>query len=105
MANPWDCVCEFIRSQTANLQNVLQSLPNQNQFSDVGTGDDTLSVQSGISPFHLFMFLLLAVWGFLYVSGRSRQEATKPRQPRQGGSENEGPENGGNQGGSNNELF
>merc|ERR1719198_1357382 len=27
---------------------------------------------------HLFMFLLLAVWGFLYVSGRQRDATGKP---------------------------
>mmetsp|Transcript_97394 Transcript_97394/g.225786 ORF Transcript_97394/g.225786 Transcript_97394/m.225786 type:complete len:122 (-) Transcript_97394:109-474(-) len=76
MASPWDCVCEFIRSQSANLQNVLQSLSNQNTISDLDTSD-TLTLNSAISPLHLFMFLLLAVWGFLYVQGR-RTEAQKP---------------------------
>merc|ERR1719148_180495 len=27
---------------------------------------------------HLFMFLLLAVWGFLYVSGRQTTDPVKP---------------------------
>merc|ERR1719401_2931946 len=27
---------------------------------------------------HLFMFLMLAVWGFLYVNGRQRTDAVKP---------------------------
>mmetsp|Transcript_15875 Transcript_15875/g.34759 ORF Transcript_15875/g.34759 Transcript_15875/m.34759 type:complete len:113 (-) Transcript_15875:229-567(-) len=76
MASPWECVCEFIRSQSANLQNVLQSLGNQHTISDLDTSD-TLSLNSGMSPLHLFMFLLLAVWGFLYVSGR-REETGKP---------------------------
>merc|ERR1719337_251296 len=76
-SSPWDCVCEFIRSQSANLQNVMESLGNQNTISDLDTGD-TLSLNSGMSPLHLFMFLLLAVWGFLYVSGRQRTEVGKP---------------------------
>eukprot|EP00418_Pyrodinium_bahamense_P092245 CAMPEP_0179043776 /NCGR_PEP_ID=MMETSP0796-20121207/17336_1 /TAXON_ID=73915 /ORGANISM="Pyrodinium bahamense, Strain pbaha01" /LENGTH=118 /DNA_ID=CAMNT_0020740161 /DNA_START=77 /DNA_END=433 /DNA_ORIENTATION=+ len=76
MASPWECVCEFIRSQSANLQNVLQSLGNQQTFSDIDTSD-TLTLNSGISPLHLFMFLLLAVWGFLYVQGRRTTEAQK----------------------------
>merc|ERR1712137_341418 len=71
MANPWDCICEFIRSQSANLQNVMDGLSNQNSFSDLDTSD-TLTLNSGMSPLHLFMFMLLAVWGFLYVSGRQR---------------------------------
>merc|ERR1711971_167646 len=80
MASPWDCVCEFIRSQSANLQNVMESLANQNHFSDIDT-TDTLTLGSGMSPLHLFMFLLLAVWGFLYVSGRQRQAISKPQRP------------------------
>mmetsp|Transcript_73536 Transcript_73536/g.185402 ORF Transcript_73536/g.185402 Transcript_73536/m.185402 type:complete len:114 (+) Transcript_73536:85-426(+) len=77
MSSPWECVCEFIRSQSANLQNVMQSLGNQNTISDLDTSD-TLTLNSGMNPLHLFMFLLLAVWGFLYVSGRRPQEAVKP---------------------------
>merc|ERR1719183_447188 len=49
---------------------------------------------------HLFMFLLLAVWGFLYVNGRQRQEASKPAG---GGSPSgsSGPSSGGSSGGGN----
>uniref|UniRef100_A0A7S0ASR8 Uncharacterized protein n=1 Tax=Pyrodinium bahamense TaxID=73915 RepID=A0A7S0ASR8_9DINO len=79
MASPWECVCEFIRSQSANLQNVLDSLSNQHTISDLDTSD-TLTLSGGISPLHLFMFLMLAVWGFLYVNGRQRQDAGKPAQ-------------------------
>mmetsp|Transcript_97513 Transcript_97513/g.154282 ORF Transcript_97513/g.154282 Transcript_97513/m.154282 type:complete len:104 (-) Transcript_97513:120-431(-) len=89
MASPWDCVCEFIRSQSANLNNVLVSLQNQNQIHDLDS-TETLTLQSGLSPLNLFMFLLLAVWGFLYVSGRQTQEVTKPPQ---GPSSSGGPEN------------
>merc|ERR1711953_1299067 len=71
MSSPWECVCEFIRSQSANLQNVLDSLSNQHTISDLDV-NDTLTLDSGISPLNLFMFLLLAVWGFLYVQGRNR---------------------------------
>eukprot|EP00927_Polykrikos_kofoidii_P025156 TRINITY_DN2265_c0_g1_i1.p1 TRINITY_DN2265_c0_g1~~TRINITY_DN2265_c0_g1_i1.p1 ORF type:complete len:131 (-),score=38.02 TRINITY_DN2265_c0_g1_i1:87-479(-) len=76
MSSPWECVCEFIRSQSANLQNVMQSLGNQNTISDLDTSD-SLQLQGGMSPLHLFMFLLLAVWGFLYINGSQRQEARK----------------------------
>mmetsp|Transcript_14398 Transcript_14398/g.29169 ORF Transcript_14398/g.29169 Transcript_14398/m.29169 type:complete len:118 (-) Transcript_14398:203-556(-) len=79
MGSPWECVCEFIRSQSANLQNVLDSLGNQNTISDLDTSD-TLTLNGGISPLHLFMFLMLAVWGFLYVNGRQRQSVGKPSQ-------------------------
>mmetsp|Transcript_53572 Transcript_53572/g.165862 ORF Transcript_53572/g.165862 Transcript_53572/m.165862 type:complete len:115 (+) Transcript_53572:117-461(+) len=79
MSSPWDCVCEFIRSQSANMQNVLESLSNQHTISDLDTSD-TLTLNSGISPLHLFMFLLLAVWGFLYVQGRRTTAAEKPSQ-------------------------
>mmetsp|Transcript_73537 Transcript_73537/g.185405 ORF Transcript_73537/g.185405 Transcript_73537/m.185405 type:complete len:115 (+) Transcript_73537:85-429(+) len=77
MSSPWECVCEFIRSQSANLNNVLESLGNQQTLSDIDTSD-TLQLSSGVSPLHMFMFLMLAVWGFLYVNGRQRTEATKP---------------------------
>mmetsp|Transcript_2055 Transcript_2055/g.4647 ORF Transcript_2055/g.4647 Transcript_2055/m.4647 type:complete len:117 (-) Transcript_2055:204-554(-) len=78
MSSPWECVCEFIRSQSANLQNVMDSLSNQQTISDLDTSD-TLTLGGGTSPLHLFMFLLLAVWGFLYVSGRqNQQEPGKP---------------------------
>uniref|UniRef100_A0A7S1F997 Uncharacterized protein n=1 Tax=Noctiluca scintillans TaxID=2966 RepID=A0A7S1F997_NOCSC len=78
MAGSWECVCEFIRSQSANLQNVMDSLANQHTISDLDTSD-SLALNTGISPLHLFLFLLLAVWGFLYLSGRQRTE-TKPSQ-------------------------
>merc|ERR1712196_483500 len=104
MSSPWDCVCEFIRSQSANMQNVLESLGNQNTISDLDTGD-TLTLQSGMSPLHLFMFLLLAVWGYLYVSGRQRQEVTKaPQGPSSSSGEPDNSGNGGNDGGGG-ELF
>eukprot|EP00928_Gymnodinium_smaydae_P078500 TRINITY_DN6258_c0_g1_i1.p1 TRINITY_DN6258_c0_g1~~TRINITY_DN6258_c0_g1_i1.p1 ORF type:complete len:112 (-),score=21.04 TRINITY_DN6258_c0_g1_i1:56-391(-) len=77
MSSPWECVCEFIRSQSANLNNVIQSLQNQQTISDLDTSD-TLQLQGGMSPLHLFMFVLLAVWGFLYVNGRQRQDVGKP---------------------------
>eukprot|EP00445_Apocalathium_hangoei_P042669 CAMPEP_0203970240 /NCGR_PEP_ID=MMETSP0359-20131031/97865_1 /ASSEMBLY_ACC=CAM_ASM_000338 /TAXON_ID=268821 /ORGANISM="Scrippsiella Hangoei, Strain SHTV-5" /LENGTH=110 /DNA_ID=CAMNT_0050908191 /DNA_START=78 /DNA_END=410 /DNA_ORIENTATION=- len=80
MSSPWECVCEFIRSQSANLQNVMQSLSNQNTISDLDTSD-TLTLNSGMNPLHMFMFLLLAVWGFLYVQGRRQPEAAKPQGP------------------------
>jgi len=57
----------------------MESLANQNQISDIDT-TDTLTLNSGMSPLHLFMFLLLAVWGFLYVSGRQHGETAKPAQ-------------------------
>mmetsp|Transcript_43610 Transcript_43610/g.102830 ORF Transcript_43610/g.102830 Transcript_43610/m.102830 type:complete len:108 (+) Transcript_43610:102-425(+) len=76
MSSPWDCVCEFIRSQSANLQNVIESLSNQQTISDLDTSD-TLSLGSSVSPLHLFMFLLLAIWGFLYVSARQPDTTTK----------------------------
>merc|ERR1712217_799718 len=102
MASPWECVCEFIRSQSANLQNVMESLCNQNTISDIQTGD-SLQLQSGISPLHMFMFLLLAVWGFLYVNGRQRTEAGKPSQgpsaSSSGGDGNNGGDSSGNSGG------
>eukprot|EP00929_Paragymnodinium_shiwhaense_P104863 TRINITY_DN69656_c0_g1_i1.p2 TRINITY_DN69656_c0_g1~~TRINITY_DN69656_c0_g1_i1.p2 ORF type:complete len:118 (-),score=35.32 TRINITY_DN69656_c0_g1_i1:76-429(-) len=97
MSSPWDCVCEFIRSQSANLQNVMQSLNNHNTISDLDTGD-TLQLQSGISPMNLFMFVLLAVWGFLYVNGRQRQ-AEKPSSGG-GGAAPGGPSGSNDQGGS-----
>eukprot|EP00928_Gymnodinium_smaydae_P070794 TRINITY_DN54561_c0_g1_i1.p1 TRINITY_DN54561_c0_g1~~TRINITY_DN54561_c0_g1_i1.p1 ORF type:complete len:109 (-),score=26.49 TRINITY_DN54561_c0_g1_i1:105-431(-) len=84
MASPWECVCEFIRSQSANLNNVIQSLQNQQTISDLDTSD-TLQLQGGMSPLHLFMFVLLAVWGFLYVNGRQRQDVGKPASSGGGG--------------------
>ncbi|CAE7462887.1 unnamed protein product [Symbiodinium sp. CCMP2592] len=76
MSSPWDCVCEFIRSQSANLQSIMEGLSNQHTISDLDTSD-TLTLNSRMSPLHLFMFLLLAVWGFLYVNGRQTEQATK----------------------------
>eukprot|EP00746_Dinoflagellata_sp_MGD_P039811 gnl/MRDRNA2_/MRDRNA2_196125_c0_seq1.p1 gnl/MRDRNA2_/MRDRNA2_196125_c0~~gnl/MRDRNA2_/MRDRNA2_196125_c0_seq1.p1 ORF type:complete len:103 (+),score=20.75 gnl/MRDRNA2_/MRDRNA2_196125_c0_seq1:85-393(+) len=74
MSNPWDCICEFIRSQSGQLTNIMNSLSNQNTISDLDTSD-TLSLGGGMSPLHMFMFVLLMVWGFLYVNGRQRQSA------------------------------
>merc|ERR1719148_6526 len=46
---------------------------------------------------HLFMFLLLAVWGFLYVSGR---QTTDPVKPSGGGSSPAGGSGNGDSGNS-----
>eukprot|EP00437_Effrenium_voratum_P020926 CAMPEP_0181451842 /NCGR_PEP_ID=MMETSP1110-20121109/28899_1 /TAXON_ID=174948 /ORGANISM="Symbiodinium sp., Strain CCMP421" /LENGTH=115 /DNA_ID=CAMNT_0023576105 /DNA_START=128 /DNA_END=476 /DNA_ORIENTATION=- len=54
----------------------MEGLSNQHTISDLDTSD-TLTLNSGMSPLHLFMFLLLAVWGFLYVNGRQTEQATK----------------------------
>jgi len=47
--------------------------------SDLDTSDSLPQLSSSVSPLHLFMFVLLAVWGFLYVSGRQNQAADKQR--------------------------
>eukprot|EP00441_Pelagodinium_beii_P021856 CAMPEP_0197664872 /NCGR_PEP_ID=MMETSP1338-20131121/58904_1 /TAXON_ID=43686 ORGANISM="Pelagodinium beii, Strain RCC1491" /NCGR_SAMPLE_ID=MMETSP1338 /ASSEMBLY_ACC=CAM_ASM_000754 /LENGTH=99 /DNA_ID=CAMNT_0043243597 /DNA_START=141 /DNA_END=440 /DNA_ORIENTATION=- len=80
----------------------MQSLGNQNTISDLDTSD-TLSLQGGMSPLHLFMFLLLAVWGFLYVNGRQNQESidAKPSSPSGGpGSSGSGGSSSSSSGGS-----
>jgi len=93
MSSPWDCICEFIRSQSANLQTVMDGLSNQHTLSDIDTSD-TLQLSSGMSPLHLFMFLLLAVWGFLYVNGRQTQR-DGPVKPAGGGGSAPSGEGGG----------
>ena len=104
MSSPWECVCEFIRSQSANLQNVLDSLSNQHTISDLDV-NDTLTIDSGISPLNLFMFLLLAVWGFLYVQGRNRGTeksaggSSSPASPSADGNGGNNDTGGGNSGG------
>ncbi|CAK9113250.1 unnamed protein product [Durusdinium trenchii] len=102
MSSPWDCVCEFIRSQSANLQSIMEGLSNMHTISDLDTSD-TLVVNSGMSPLHLFMFLLLAVWGFLYVNGRQTEQATKamggpPGPSGEGGSSSSGASGSGSSG-------
>eukprot|EP00747_Dinoflagellata_sp_TGD_P061757 gnl/TRDRNA2_/TRDRNA2_152668_c0_seq1.p1 gnl/TRDRNA2_/TRDRNA2_152668_c0~~gnl/TRDRNA2_/TRDRNA2_152668_c0_seq1.p1 ORF type:complete len:120 (+),score=19.54 gnl/TRDRNA2_/TRDRNA2_152668_c0_seq1:111-470(+) len=82
--SPWDCICEFIRSQSGNLNNIMSSLSNQNTISDLDTSD-SLTLNSGMSPLHLFMFVLLAVWGFLYVSGRQNAVEGGAKPPGAGG--------------------
>eukprot|EP00428_Durinskia_dybowskii_P029409 CAMPEP_0170250820 /NCGR_PEP_ID=MMETSP0116_2-20130129/25232_1 /TAXON_ID=400756 /ORGANISM="Durinskia baltica, Strain CSIRO CS-38" /LENGTH=99 /DNA_ID=CAMNT_0010501767 /DNA_START=91 /DNA_END=387 /DNA_ORIENTATION=- len=74
MSSPWDGICNFLQNQAANLQNILGGLGDHTSFSDIGTGD-SLQLSSGVSPLHLFMFLMLAVWGYLYVNGRQREAA------------------------------
>lgn len=98
MANPWDCICEFIRAQSSNLADIMNSLGNQNTISDLDTSD-TLALNSGVSPLHMFMFLLLMIWGYLYLNGRQRQSASKPT----GGSSSSS--SGGGGGGSSGDLF
>eukprot|EP00397_Hematodinium_sp_SG-2012_P037430 GEMP01040569.1.p1 GENE.GEMP01040569.1~~GEMP01040569.1.p1 ORF type:complete len:105 (+),score=21.80 GEMP01040569.1:116-430(+) len=80
MSNPWDCVCEFLRAQSANLANVMQSLSNQNTISDLDTTSDvSLQSPSTLSPMHVFLLVLLAIWGFLFLNRKRGAEEQKPR--------------------------
>jgi len=74
MANPWNDICEWVRSQSSNMADIVNSLGSQNQMSDIGTGD-TLEVQTQFSPVNIFLVMLLCVWGFLYISGQRRGAA------------------------------
>jgi hypothetical protein len=71
MANPWNDICEWVRSQSSNMQDIVQSLSSQNQVSDIGAGD-ALEVPASFSPVHIFVALLFCVWGFLYIRGQRR---------------------------------
>mmetsp|Transcript_41776 Transcript_41776/g.100278 ORF Transcript_41776/g.100278 Transcript_41776/m.100278 type:complete len:97 (+) Transcript_41776:95-385(+) len=84
MSNPWDMVCEWVRSQSANMADVMENLQAQDTISDIGQADE-LQLQSGVSPLHLFMFALLAIWGYLYLTGRNRGTAGKPASSSDGG--------------------
>jgi len=79
-SNPWDCVCEFLRQQSAELANVLLSQGNQNTISDLDTTTDVaLTNPTGISPWHFFVFFLLAVWGYLFLRKKREETPEKPR--------------------------
>eukprot|EP00811_Abedinium_folium_P018052 NODE_26977_length_530_cov_3.858561.p1 GENE.NODE_26977_length_530_cov_3.858561~~NODE_26977_length_530_cov_3.858561.p1 ORF type:complete len:114 (-),score=31.84 NODE_26977_length_530_cov_3.858561:151-492(-) len=108
--NPWACICEFMRSQSDNLISVMNNVANQNTVTDLDTSNDALQPSSGINPLHVFLFLMLAVWGFLYLNGRNRQDVSKPRpggdhDPSASSGGSSGSGSGGGGGGVGGELF
>lgn len=81
MADPWGCICEFLRAQTAQLANVIQTLGNQNTISDMNTADNASLPSTGgiaLSPMSIFTFALLLIWGYLYLN-RNKMTDKKPR--------------------------
>lgn len=106
MGSPWDCICEWVRSQSAVMSEVVSGLANADSFSDIGTGD-TLTTDAAVSPIHMFLMGLLMIWGFLYVYGRNRGAMDeKPANPHSGDTgDNPGNDGPGPDGPGNNELF
>ena len=105
MSGSWDCICEFISAQSANLQNVMDALGNQHTISDLDVGEP-LSMTTGVSPVHLFTFLLMAVWTVLLFSQRQTREGKPTRGPDGGSGSNGDSSGGGHRGaGSSSELF
>ncbi len=52
-----------------SLFDVYCHLGNQNTYSDIGTSDSELQMGSQLNPMHVFVVVLLVVWGFLYING------------------------------------
>ncbi|KAF4743257.1 hypothetical protein FOZ62_020633 [Perkinsus olseni] len=88
--NPWEDLCEWVRSQGGSLANALGNLNNQGTYSDISSGEsDALQTTSSsssllpVSPFGVFLMVLLFIWGYLYLQGRRNRALTeKPRKSR-----------------------
>lgn len=83
----FECVCQFFQQQSAALQNIMQGLGSQNTISDIGGGGDQLSLPNegfmqNITPMQLFMFLLLAMWTYMFIF--SRNAKAKHEKPARG---------------------
>lgn len=95
MADPWGCICEFLRAQTAQLANVIQTLGNQNTISDMDTANNASLPSTGgipLSPMSIFTFALLLIWGYLYLN-RNKMTDKKPMpRPATGGDEDRRPD-------------
>ena len=96
MSNPWDNLCEWMRSNSANLGSVLNNLSNQGTYSDIGTGGGQLlpANTTPVSMTQVFVMLLMVVWGYTVVQSRRNQARNeKPRSSRS--SDNKPPPAGG----------
>lgn len=83
MSNQWfECVCQFFRSQTESLGEILQTLGHQNTISDIGTSDDLQVPQASMptaSPMSIFLIILAMVWAFMFLF--SRHQKAKNEKP------------------------
>ncbi|KAF4654062.1 hypothetical protein FOL47_010161 [Perkinsus chesapeaki] len=101
--NPWEDLCEWVRSQGGSLANALGNLNNQGTYSDITSGDsDALQAASSssslmpVSPFGMFLMVMLFIWGYLYLQGRRNRALTeKPRNSRRGDREDKNDNGGG----------
>ena len=75
MSNQWfECVCQFFRSQTESLGEILQTLGHQNTITDIGVSDDLHVPQASMptaSPMTIFMVILAMVWAFMFLFSRN----------------------------------
>ena len=81
MSNPWDNICEWMRSHGDNIAGVLNNLANQGTYSDIGSPDQ-LSIQPS-NPFSMTQGLILGlvlVWAaLLFQSRHNHARDAKPR--------------------------
>ena len=94
MSNQWlECVCQFFRAQSENLESIMQGLGNQNTISDIGTNDQLALPNNGVfaaaTPMHFFILMIGVLWAWMFLMGRNRKTDEKPARP--AGANNEGP--------------
>ena len=74
----FECVCQFFRAQSENLQGIMQSLGNQSTITDLGPTEQLAVPQSpGIftaaTPMHFFMAMLTVIWAYMYMFSRQQK--------------------------------
>lgn len=95
MAEWFECVCQYLRAQSANLSTVMQGLANQNTISDLEIGNDSISehlsnpgnsggLVNQIQPIQVFMVVLAIAWTYMFMFANENQETVKPANPNKG---------------------
>jgi len=76
----WECVCNWLMSHHGHMQNILENMNGESHFSDIGEGPN-LEMNLNMSPYTVFVTLMLLLWASLFMYGRSRQTEGKPHNP------------------------
>lgn len=93
MSNQWlECVCQFFRAQSENLESIMQGLGNQNTISDISTNDQlslpNQSIFSAATPMHFFILMIGMLWAYMFIMGQSKKDQ-KPARNNAGGEQDD----------------
>lgn len=105
MSAQWfECVCQFLQSQTGQIASAIQSLGNQNTLTDIDAGDqlqvpDAGSIIPTASPMTYFMMILMMMWAYMFIFSRNAKAASEKPARRPSPEDDKGGNGGGNNGG------